>query len=187
MGRMKRLLSLLPLILLAPAACKSTPEKDPENQVTAVVDKEFARFRPVAIAVLKSEAPASQLRDRSRVALSRQLIDRKKYSPIRLEVVDAQTNSNGKFEPGSNLAVDATAKLTITRWKPMKSKAMYRCDAELVITHTTGVELFRCTLRDGGIKVVDSSDATGDFRHSANAIVAMLIEKLPECQPAAAE
>ena len=61
---------------------------------------------------------------------------------------------------------------------------MYRCDADMVITHTSGVELYRCTLRDGGIKVTDLADATNDYRNCSNLIVGKLLEKLPNCPPA---
>jgi len=184
MGGMMRLLPLLSALLLFAPACKSVPEKDPENQITAVVDEEFARFRPVALAVLKVEAPAYQMRNEVRRGTARQLLDRRKYSPIKLDVVDARTDGQGKFTPGSDLEVDATVVVKVTRWVPVRGKSMYRCDAEMVMTHSSGVELYRCTLRDGGIPVTDIADATSDYRNSANRIVTILIEDLPNCPPA---
>jgi len=181
---MMRLLSLLPLILLLAPACKTVPEKDPEDLITANVDAEFTRFRPVALAVLKVEAPARQMRDQVRRAAQRQLLDRRKYSPIRLDVIDARTDRDGVFKPGSDLEVDATVHVTVLRWVAMKDRSMYRCDADMVITHTSGVELYRCTLRDGGIKVTDLADATNDYRNCSNLIVGKLLEKLPNCPPA---
>jgi len=184
MGAMMRLLSLLPLFVLLAPACKTVPEKDPENLITVAVDEEFNRFRPVALAVLKVEAPAYQMRERVRSAAARQLIDRRKYSPIRLDVIDARTDQDGNFKPGSDLEVDATVQIKVLRWVAMRTKSMYRCDADIVITHSSGVELYRCTMRDGGIPVTDSADATSDFRNCSNLIVTKLIEKLPECPPA---
>ena len=184
MGAMMRLLSLLPLFVLLAPACKSMPEKAPENLITVAVDEEFKRFRPVALAVLKVEAPAYQMRDGVRRAASRQLLDRRKYSPIRLDVIDARTDQDGVFKPGSDLAVDATVQIKVLKWVAMRNGSMYRCDADMVITHSSGVELYRCTMRDGGIPVTDTADAASDFRNSSNAIVTRLIEKLPECPPA---
>jgi len=184
MGAMMRLLPLLSLLLLLAPACKSVPEKDPENVITEATDEEFNRFRPVAIAVLKVEAPAHQMRLQLRNLASRQLLDRRKYSPIKFEAIDKRTNANGDFEPGSDLEVDATVAIKVTRWVPMRSKSVYRCDAELVMTHSSGVELYRCTARDAGIDVTDAQDATSDFRNCSNRIVALLIDKLPECPPA---
>ena len=184
MDAMMRLLSLLPLVILLAPACKTVPEKDPEDQITALTDPEFTRFRPVALAVLKVEAPARGMRGAVRRSAARQLIDRKKYSPIKLDVVDSRTDAKGVFTPGSDLAVDATVTIKVLRWVPMRNKSMYRCDADLVITHSSGVELYRCTMRDGGIKVTDAADAGSDFRHSSNLIVTRLIKDLPDCPPA---
>lgn len=188
MGAMKRFELLLSLLVLVPIGCAATPEKDPQNQLTPVIDAaEFTRFRPVALAVLKSDAPAAGMREQTRKALSQQLLNRRKYSPVRLSAVDTRTDSKGVFKPGSDLDVDATVKLTVTHWQPVAGKSMYRCDALLVMTHTSGVELYRCTLRDGGIKVLDAADGSSDFRHSANQIVTMLIKDLPPCPPPPAE
>ena len=187
MGAMMRFVLLLTLTMLLPIGCATTPEKDPQNLVTAVVDKEFDSFRPVALAVLKSDAPANGMRLRTRKALAQQLLDRRKYSPIRPSAVDARTDSKGVFKAGSDLEVDATVKLTVLRWTPVAGKMMFRCDADLVMTHTSGVELYRCTLRDGGIRAVDAADGNSDFRHCSNQIVTMLIEKLPMCPPPPAE
>jgi len=187
MGRMKRFELLLPLLVLVPIGCAATPEKDPQNHVKHATNPEYARFRPVALAVLKSDAPAAGLREQTRKALAQQLLDRLKYSPIRASAVDTHTDSKGVFTPGSDLDVDATVKLSVTHWKPVAGKSMYRCDAHLVMTHTSGVELYRCTLRDGGFKVLDAADGSSDFRHSANQIVTKLIENLPSCPPPPAE
>ena len=183
MGAMMRFALLLTLTMLLPIGCAATPEKDPQNLVTAQVDKEFASFRPVALAVLKSDAPANGMRTRTRKSLSQQLLDRRKYSPIRPSAVDARTDSKGVFKAGSDLEVDATVKLTVLRWTPVAGKMMFRCDADLVMTHSSGVELYRCALRDGGIRTVDAADGNSDFRHCSNQIVTMLIEKLPVCPP----
>ena len=187
MGAMKRFELLLPLLVLVPIGCAATPEKDPQNHVTHEANAEFARFRPVALAVLKSDAPAAGMREQTRKALAQQLLNRRKYSPIRFGAVDRRTDSKGVFTAGSDLDVDATVKLTVTHWMPVAGKSVYRCDANLVMTHTSGVELFRCSLRDGGIKVLDSADGSSDFRHCANQIVTMLIKDLPSCPPPPAE
>jgi len=87
MNAMMRLLPLLTLVIVLAPACKSVPEKDPEDLITALTDPEFTRFRPVALAVLKVEAPAYGMRDAVRRSAAQQLIDRKKYSSIKLDVI----------------------------------------------------------------------------------------------------
>jgi len=176
MSRMKRLLALLPLVF---AACQSKPQKLPEEQMTAVVHKEYARFRPVTLAVLKAEAPAARMRTRARLVLHDQLLEARHYSPIALEVVDARTNSDGVFEPGSDLDCDATVELSITGWRSLRGHNLYACDAELVMTHETGVELYRCTMKDGLVK----SGLDVDYMAVSNQIVEKLIDKLPNLPP----
>lgn len=177
--RMDRMMRILPLLLLAFAACKSKPEKLPEEQLTHVTHKEFARFRPVTMAVLKSDAPANEMRTRSRAVLYDQLIHKRRYSPIALLVVDARTNTKGKFEPGSDLDCDATVKLSVTGWRQLTGHMAYRCDAEIVMVHRTGVELYRCTLKAGIIK----GGADVNYEDASRQIVDKLIAKLPSLPP----
>ncbi|MEM8884995.1 MAG: hypothetical protein AAGD14_13065 [Planctomycetota bacterium] len=165
----------LPLLVCA-VACQSTPEKLPEEQVTHQTNPEFARIRPVALAVLKTEAPEKGLRERSRTELYKQLIEKRKYSPIRLDVVDARTDSKGVFEYSNDVAVDATIQLKITNWRKLQGQNAYQWAADLVMTHRSGVELFRCELKRG----VAKSGVDIDYSGVSNRIVSKMIEKLPE-------
>lgn len=171
------------LLLLVCAACKTTPVKIPEEEFASVPHAEYARFRPVAIAVLKGGARVSALRSQLRKELYSQLIDNRKYSSIRLDVVDSHTNSMGKFSAGSDLDVDATIRLTVTEWERIKGRHAMRCDATLVMVHQTGVELYRSTLKYGVIPVKDKSDYSIDIEAVSKLIVAKMISQLPERPP----
>jgi hypothetical protein len=179
MCRMARMMRTLPLLLLAFAACQSKPEKLPEEQMTAVVHKEYARFRPVTMAVLKSDAPAAEMRTRSRMVLYDQLIHKRRYSPIALVVVDARTNSKGVFEPGSDIDCDATVQLTVSKWRRLRGHDAYLCNASLVMMHNTGVELYRCELKNGIIQ----GGADIDYADASRQIVDKLIQTLPSLPP----
>lgn len=176
---MARMMRILPLLLLALAACKSKPEKLPEEQLTAVVHKEFARFRPVTMAVLKTDAPAAEMRTRSRLILNDVLLQKRSYSPLALVVVDARTNSKGDFEPGSDLECDATVRLRVSKWRRLRGHNAYLCDAHLVVTHSTGVELYRCDLKDGIIQ----GSASVDYAAASRQILDKLIAALPPLPP----
>jgi hypothetical protein len=176
---MARMMRILPLLMLACVACKSKPEKMPEEQKTQAVHKEYARFRPVTVAVLKSEAPANEMRNQTRAVLYDQLLQKKKYSPIALLVVDARTDSKGKFEPGSDLDCDATVKVRVTGWRKLKGHNAFRCDADIVMVHRTGVELYNCAVKAAVIK----SSADVDYEAVSRQIVDKLIASLPTLPP----
>ena len=171
------------LLLLVCAACKTTPVNHPDEEFTTVKHEEFDRFRPVAIAVLKSKARVVDLRDRSRKELYSQLIDQRKYSSIRLDVVDTHTDTAGKFSAGSDLDVDATMRLTVTEWKRLKGMHAMRCDAVLVMTHDTGVELYRATLKYGKIALKEQADYKVDYEAASKLLIAKMISQLPERPP----
>jgi len=173
------MMRMLPLLLLGFVACQSKPEKLPEPQRTWKTHEEFARFRPVTLAVLKTEAPALEMRTRSRLALSDILIENRRYSSIDLPVIDARTNSDGVFEPGSDLDCDATVKLRITSFRRAEGHSIYLFDAELVMTHDTGVELYRCTIRNGQVK----GGIDVDYQDASRQIIAQLIQELPSLPP----
>ena len=179
MCRMSGMKRILPLLVLAVGACKSMPEKLPKEQLTAVVHKEFDRFRPVTLAVLKVDAPAKAMRTWARKDLYGQLLEQRSYSPIALLVVDARTSTKGKFEPGSDLDCDATTKLAVTKWMKLRGHSAYRFDATLVMVHRTGVELYRCELKDGVI----NADADIDYIDVSNQIVTKMIAELPKRPP----
>jgi hypothetical protein len=171
------------LLLLVCAACKTVPTKIPDEEFTSVPHAEYARFRPVAIVVLKSDARVVALRSQTRKELYSQLIDKLKYSPIRLSVVDTHTDSAGKFAVGTDLDIDATVHLNVTEWKRIKGQHAMRCDATLVMVHQTGVELYRSTLKYGAIPVKDEGDYSIDIEAVSKLIVAKMISQLPERPP----
>jgi hypothetical protein len=171
------------LLLLVCAACKTTPVNHPDEEFTWVKHDEFDRFRPVALAVLKSKARVVELRDQSRKEPYSQLIDQRKYSSIRLDVIDVHTDSAGKFSAGSDLDVDATLRLTVTEWKRLKGMHAMRCDAVLIMTHQTGVELYRATLKYGQIPVKDKADYKVDYDAVSKLLIAKMISQLPERPP----
>jgi hypothetical protein len=173
------------IVALLAAACQN-PQKEPEGY--AEIDKhvEYAKFRPVTIAVLPVTAPASQLKLEVRKEVYR-LLPSKKYSPFTLETVDAHVDSDGKWDPGS-LDWDATLSVAISRWKPVRGTNYFAADGTAQLTHKTGEVLWTCRFYRHNFEVPMK---TGQLDHAraAHDIARFLVgsepgkERFPDCPP----
>ena len=70
------------LVALLAAACQ-TPRKVPEGRIDTATHPEYAKFRPVAIAVLPAKAPRTDLRIEIRKEVYRLLFEFR-YSPFKV-------------------------------------------------------------------------------------------------------
>lgn len=172
----------IPLVALLAVACATAPLEEPKGQVTTQAHPEFAKWRPVAIAVLPVEAPAHQLRREVRDEVYEGLFHRR-YSPFKLEVVDKHIGPEGDFE-ADDLAWDATLAVHITEWRPVRGTDKFAVTATATMTHKNGEVLWECQV-DQKPFVVDR----GDYSEAAKGLAVLLTSKscLPDRPPLPAQ
>ncbi len=166
------------LVLLLVAACKSANQQVPEGRIDTKVHPDFDRFRPVQVAVLPVDAPTFTLRQDVRRNTYDLLVGRK-YSPFKLQAIDARMTSDGKFEPGG-LDWDASLAVNMTRWKPVKGTRYWVGDGVASLTHKTGEVIWSCAF-DNYAFSVKSEAGQVDESESAAQIAALLLKRLPLC------
>jgi hypothetical protein len=168
-------------VALLVVACQN-PQKEPEGY--AEIDKhvDYDKFRPVTIAILPVQAPNYQLRTEVRKEVYR-LLPAKRYSPFKLETVDAHISSDGKWDPGS-LDWDATLSVAIDRWKPVRGSNYFAADGTAQLTHKTGEVLWTCRFYRHNFEV-----EMNDHEEAAQDIAKFLVgsepgkERFPDCPP----
>jgi len=158
--------------LLFAAACQTTENRLPEGHADWRVHDEYARFRPVAIAVLPVEAPTLELRREIRREAYRRLFDRR-YSPFTLQAVDAGLGG---------LDWDATLEIEITRWRAIKATRHFAADGTAVLEHRTGEVLWSCTFSARSFEV-PARTGQRDEAVAAVEIARFLVERIPERAP----
>jgi hypothetical protein len=168
------------LLSLLLAACQSTDRKLPEGHAETRVHEEYDEYRPVAIAVLPVDAPSMTLRLEVRKELYLKLFDRR-YSPFKLEVVDAHMALDGTFDAGS-LDHDAALDVNITKWRAVKGTMHFAADGEATLRHRTGEVLWSCTFSDHAFKVPARAGET-DEASAARDIAQFLVDRLPDRPP----
>ncbi len=180
MGRMKR----FAFLALLAAAC-ATPHNQGEvtkNRADYRTHPEYDDFRPIAIAVMPVKTTVFATQMDTRADLYEGLFKRK-YSPFKLDVVDAHTDSKGKFE-GHDLAWDATLEVRITRLRPGRAANTHDCDAEAALRYRTGEELWTCKLSDY-VVAVPFTNGELDFRPACREIAEAFLSRLPPRPPVA--
>lgn len=170
---------LILLLAAAPLACRG-PREIPEGSVQVRNHPEFEEFRPVAIAVLPVKAPTRALR----LGLRGEVYDglpRLKYSPLKLEAVDARITTRGEFDPGS-FPYDATVEIEVTRWKAVGGRNYYVMDAVARMRHKTGEVLWTAAFSDYAVKV---SYRAGELDDDvvAEDVAALILKQMPVCPP----
>jgi len=171
----------LALTTLALVACQGTGPKDlPEGWIELKQHPEYDAFRPVAVAVLKVDASRAETRDELRRDIYEGLFS-KRYSALKLDVVDSHTNSSGVFE-GDSLQWDATLKVTIDSWKSLRSGRWIEAGGKATLTHRSGEVLWDCSFGNYPFRV-ESAGGETDYGVAIKAIALLFLDRLPECPP----
>jgi hypothetical protein len=163
---------LLLLAAVGVVACRSSRTL-PEGRADTSVHEEYGEFRPVAIAVLPVHAPSSELRGEVRKELYMQLFDRR-YSPFKLDVVDAYIDSNGDWDPGRTLDWDAALDVDITRWKAIGGTDRFAADGTATLRHRTGEVLWTCKFERHAFNVPSRAGVI-DQKQAAREIAEFLV------------
>jgi hypothetical protein len=159
---------VLPTLLFLAAACVSRVPA--EGRVTSEKHTDYASIRPVVIAILRTDG------DASRIGLRRLVYERlpdKRYSPLQLDVVDAHTDSKGKFE-AADLDWDATLRLEVDDFRA-RGGALFRADATARLVHRTGEQIWSCSV--AGYPLAEG------FEESAQMLAKVLLGHLDDCPP----
>jgi hypothetical protein len=165
--------------------CKGTGSKDlPEGWIELKQHPEFDDFRPVAVAVLKVDAPRADTRDELRRGIYEGLFD-KRYSAIKLDVVDSHTNSDGGFE-GDSLEWDATMRVRLDTWRSLRSGRWIEAGGTATLTHRSGEVLWDCSFGNYPFRVESAAGST-DYQVAVRAIALLFLDRLPDCPPLPAE
>ena len=178
------------LVALLAAACQSTTQKVPDGRIDTRVHTEYAEFRPVTIAVLPVKAPQTDLRTGVRQEIYRMLPERR-YSPFRLDEVDARVNADGRFEGGS-LDWDATLSIDISSWRAVRGTNYFAGTGKAELRHKTGEVLWTCAFYDYAFDVPSRAGML-DQAVAAKEIAHLFVggdkqpARLPDCPPPARE
>jgi len=172
--------------LLAAACQTTTPTDEPRGQAETAPHPEFDKFRPVTIAVLPVTAPTMGLRQGVRKEVYR-LLPTKRYSPFKLETVDAHITTDGKFDPGS-LDWDATLSVDIDKWRAVGGTQYFEADGSATLTHKTGEVLWTAKFSRYAFAVREHAGSR-DYDSASQGIAAFLIGtdasglSFPDCPP----
>lgn len=172
--------SLVPIALFLAACTGPGGGRIPEGWIEINEHQEFVQFRPAAIVVLPVEAPSNVIRTELRPAIYKRLFT-KRYSAIRLDVVDAHLNSAGVFDPG-DLEYDATFETVIEKWEPISGSTRYLAKGHAKMVHKSGELLWECIFNDRPFKVEAQAGST-DISAAIDAIAQLLIDRLPVSPP----
>jgi hypothetical protein len=174
------------LVVLVGAACKSAPKEVPVSQVDVSKSTEYDQVRPVTIALLPVKAPRADLRTNVRQEIYK-LLPERKYSPFRLQEVDAHVDARGRFQ-AENLDWDATLEVVIDKWTPVGGTNRWAGTGRAVLTHRTGEVLWACDFEDYAFRVPTEAGVT-NHAEGAKEIAFFLLggepgrSRMPDCAP----
>ncbi|HEX5138293.1 MAG TPA: hypothetical protein VFY93_15060 [Planctomycetota bacterium] len=174
------------LLALVAAACQSTPKELPESWVDTRTSAEYDQVRPVTIAVMPVKAPRADLRINLRQEVYK-ILPGRKYSPFKLDEVDAHVDSNGKFS-AEDLDWDATLEVVIDKWYPVSGTNRWSGSGHAVMTHRTGEVLWTCDFRDYTF-VANTHQGVTDYEEISHDVAYFLVgsepgkTRLPDCPP----
>lgn len=161
------------MVAILAAACQS-PQKVPEGRIDTRTHPEYAKFRPVAVAVLPVDAPRTDLRLAVRKEVYRLLFEYR-YSPFKLQTVDARMSSDGKWDPGG-LDWDATFEVQVSRWKGVRGTDYFVGEGSATLRHKTGEILWSCRFSDYPFLVPEKAGQP-DMEEAALRIAGLFFDK----------
>jgi len=167
---------LAPAALLL-AACQSTREL-PTGSLVREEHPDYAKFRPVAIAVLRVEAPRGYLRAGARQEIYEGLF-KHRYSPLALDVVDAHTESTGEFKPAL-LDWDATLLVTVKKWSALRGGSYFAADGSARLIHKSGEVLWQLSFQD---QAFASPSGQSGHEEAARSLARLVVSRMPPLPP----
>ncbi len=167
--------SALAVLLLA--ACQAAKDL-PTGSLVREEHPDYAKFRPVAIGVLRFEAPRGYLRDETRQEVYQGLFQHR-YSPLALDVVDAHTESTGEFKP-TLLEWDATLTVSVKKWRALRGGAYFAADGSARLIHKSGEVLWQLSFQDQAFEVPSGKDG---HERAARSLGKLIVSRMPPLPP----
>lgn len=174
-----RRLAIPTLLCCLGAACQST--KVPEGRVRMEPHPDYAKFRPVAIALLPVETPRSDLRDPLRKAAYEELLARR-YSPLALAVVDRRVRETGRFDP-ADIDWDAQLEIRVSGWERVGGGTHVAASATARMVHKSGETLCEVTVERQPFALVTPADGSDPQQAVARELGALIVRRLPDRPP----
>jgi hypothetical protein len=168
------------IVLLALGACNTTPKEPPTGKSSMTPHPEFAKIRPTVIVLMRVHAPRRQIREHLRKEVYDRLFE-KGYSCLKLETVDAHTDSGGTFD-GTGLDWDATITVNVTDWKPFRGSSRYLAAGGAKMVHQTGEVLWEFSFSDWLFEVESSASET-DYSFAMKEMSHLITGELPAHPP----
>ncbi len=168
------------LLLILVVACKTGPEEMPEPTVQATTHPDYNKFRPIAIAVLPAECVKERMAQYVRASVYDWLPE-KRYTPFALRIVDSHIDTAGQFS-ATDLDWDATLKVTVTNWKPVRNGVQVAADGKAELIHSTGTVLWELKFQNKVFESRDPKGGPGEIEGASN-IGKMVVAEMPPKPP----